>query len=291
MTPQYRGDGRLYGRTDASTSVRYRYDAGWNPLVETDASNHLRIVWFWGTLGVFETVAGVETLLASFPYASMTMDSWQTLAVQVRLDKLAVYHAPRGKAPRLLGGDIAVSTTMGTNALRLGVSGQSGFRFDNVSVHARSLDAAKSTTYAYNTSNQLTSSVTNGTTTTYTYDARGRLATRAQGSHAASYACRHGGRPSIRLVPKFYLGMPLGAKLRFAFPPLSPAARAPRRGNREAELRGQARSQVKLGNEGCEGNVTPQYRGDGRLYARPAASTSVRYRYDAGADEGQAPLR
>ena len=54
---------------------------------------------------------------------------------------------------------------MNTNALRLGVSGQSGFRFDSVSVHARSLDAAKSTTYAYNTSNQLTSSMTDGTTT------------------------------------------------------------------------------------------------------------------------------
>ena len=116
------------------------------------------------------------------------MDSWQTLAVQVRLDKLAVYHAPRGKAPRLLGGDIAVSTTMNTNALRLGVSGQSGFRFDSVSVHARALDAAKSTTYAYNTSNQLTSSVTNSVTT---YEAWNRLATRAQGSYAASYAYRY----------------------------------------------------------------------------------------------------
>ena len=119
-----------------------------------------------------------------------TMDSWQTLAVQVRLDKLAVYHAPRGKAPRLLGGDIAVSTTMNTNALRLGVSGQSGFRFDSVSVHARALDAAKSTTYAYNTSNQLTSSVTNSVTTTYTYDAWGRLLTRAAGTASASYAYR-----------------------------------------------------------------------------------------------------
>ncbi|NLV42207.1 MAG: hypothetical protein GXY15_13405, partial [Candidatus Hydrogenedentes bacterium] len=155
-----------------------------------DASNYLRIVWVWGSLVVYETVAGVETQLAMFPYASMTMDSWQTLAVQVRLDKLAVYHAPRGKAPRLLGGDIAVSTTMNTNSLRLGVSGQSGFRFDSVSVHARSLDAAKSTTYAYNTSNQLTSSVTNGTTTSYTYDAWGRLLTRTAGTASASYAYR-----------------------------------------------------------------------------------------------------
>lgn len=79
---------------------------------------------------------------------------------------------------------------MGTNALRLGVSGQSGFRFDSVSVHARSLDAAKSTTYAYNTSNQLTSSVTNSVTTTYTYDAWGRLLTRTAGTATASYAYR-----------------------------------------------------------------------------------------------------
>jgi len=42
VTLQYRGDGRLYGRTDASTSVRYRYDAGWNPLVETDASGNVQ---------------------------------------------------------------------------------------------------------------------------------------------------------------------------------------------------------------------------------------------------------
>ncbi|NLV42347.1 MAG: RHS repeat protein [Candidatus Hydrogenedentes bacterium] len=138
---------------------------------------------------------------------------------------------------------------MNTNALRREVSGQGGFRFDNVSVHARLLDAAKSTTYAYNTSNQLTSSVTNSVTTTYTYDAWGRLATRGQGSYAASYAYRYGGRSFIRLVPKLHLGMPLGAKLRFAFPPPSPA-RAPRRSNREAELRGQAHSQVQLGNEG-----------------------------------------
>ncbi len=79
---------------------------------------------------------------------------------------------------------------MGTNALRLGVSGQSGFRFDSVSVHARSLDAAKSTTYACNTSNQLTSSVTNGTTTNYAYDAWGRLLTRTAGTATASYAYR-----------------------------------------------------------------------------------------------------
>ncbi|NLV42796.1 MAG: hypothetical protein GXY15_16415, partial [Candidatus Hydrogenedentes bacterium] len=82
------------------------------------------------------------------------------------------------------------STTMNTNALRLGVSGQSGFRFDSVSVHARALDAAKSTTYAYNTSNQLTSSMTNGTTTNYTYDAWGRLLTRTAGTASASYAYR-----------------------------------------------------------------------------------------------------
>lgn len=79
---------------------------------------------------------------------------------------------------------------MNTNALRLGVSGQSGFRFDSVSVHARALDAAKSTTYAYNTSNQLTSSVTNSVTTTYTYDAWGRLLTRTAGTASASYAYR-----------------------------------------------------------------------------------------------------
>ncbi len=79
---------------------------------------------------------------------------------------------------------------MNTNALRLGVRGQSGFRFDNVSVHARSLNAAKSTTYACNTSNQLASSVTNGTTTNYAYDAWGRLLTRTAGTASASYAYR-----------------------------------------------------------------------------------------------------
>ena len=40
----------------------------------------------------------------------------------------------------------------------------------------------------------------------------------------------------------------MGAKLRFAFPPVSPA-RGARRSHREAELRCQVRSQVKLGNE------------------------------------------
>ena len=59
---------------------------------------------------------------------------------------------------------------------------------------------------------------------------------------------REGSDAFFPLVPKFYLGTGLGAKLRFAFPPVSPA-HVPRRRKREAELRRQVRSQVKLGNE------------------------------------------
>ena len=51
------------------------------------------------------------------------------------------------------------------------------------------------------------------------------------------------------LVPTLHLGTGLCAKLCFAIAPV-PRVSPPVRGNREAELRRQARSQVQLGNEG-----------------------------------------
>ena len=59
---------------------------------------------------------------------------------------------------------------------------------------------------------------------------------------------REGSDAFFPLVPKFYLGTGLGAKLCFAFPPVNPV-HIPRGSRHEAELRGHLRSQVKRGNE------------------------------------------
>ena len=157
-----------------------------------NTTNHLRVVWVLGGLAVIETVNGVETYLATYPNVSLTPDSWQTLYVQLRNEKLSVYHAPQGRAPRLLGGEIPVSSTMNTTQFRLAVGGQSGFRFDNVAVHSRSLDAEGSTVHTYNPANQLVTSTTNGVVTNHTYDPWGRLSTRTRGAYSASYEWRYG---------------------------------------------------------------------------------------------------
>ena len=93
---------------------------------------------------------------------------------------------------RLLGGEIAVSSTMNTTQFRLAVGWQSGFRFDNVAVHSRSLDVEGSTAHTYNSANQLVTSTTNGVVTNHTYDPWGRLSTRTRGAYAASYEWRYG---------------------------------------------------------------------------------------------------
>ncbi len=157
-----------------------------------NAANNLRVMWFLGSLFVLETVNGVETLLAGYSYVSTATNIWRTLYLQLQDGKFRLYHAEKGKALRLLGGDIVVNSTMSTSQFRVSVTGQSGFRFDNVAIHSRTVDGAGSTAYIYNTSNQLVSSTTNSAVTTYSYDAWGRLLSRTQGAYTANYEWRFG---------------------------------------------------------------------------------------------------
>jgi RHS repeat-associated protein len=45
VTFEYRGDGRLYQRTSASSDTVYRYGMGWDPLVEEDGTGYVLGAW------------------------------------------------------------------------------------------------------------------------------------------------------------------------------------------------------------------------------------------------------
>jgi len=87
----------------------------------------------------------------------------------------------------------ATDSSIGTGRVALICSGNSDAYFDDVLV--TSLEDPETTTYEYNTANELTKQTVGGSTITdFYYDTWGRMVSKGQGSYSDTYAYKYGGK-------------------------------------------------------------------------------------------------
>ncbi len=137
----------------------------------------------------YDYSAGTTTTLAT-SNATSAQNTWYDVYVRCDGANIQVYRAQRGSGSEMT--QVLSTSSSAVNAsgfLRLMTYGS--FRFEDLRMASDVMSAT--TTYAYNTADELTSSAVGGASTSYSYDYWGRMLTKNQqsGAHTATYGYRY----------------------------------------------------------------------------------------------------
>ena len=170
MKFSYRDDSAIPGPWG---QVRYRY---------ADSSNFGYLVLYPASFTLRERRAGTDVTLTSGAWSS-TLGAWYDVTIIADGTHIEVWRGPKGGTQtRMCSVDNAVILSGAKSYLLTAVNGT--YAFDDFQMTAEDLST---TTYAYDTANQLTAMTVNGTTTNYTYNAWGRMTGKTEGAKSATY--------------------------------------------------------------------------------------------------------
>ena len=158
--------------------ARFRY---------ADGNNFAFLTLYPTSFGLSEKRSGTVVGLTSGSWTT-TSGTWYDVTVIAEGSHIEVWRGPKdGAQSRVCSVDTATVMSGVKSYLVAAVNGT--YAFDDVQVTAEDLST---TTYTYDTANQLTAMNVNGTTTNFSYDDWGRMAGKTQGSYAATYDYRFG---------------------------------------------------------------------------------------------------
>jgi len=150
---------------------------------EYDGNNKYFASFAPGEARLQRKLNGIWATLTYNPYVDTELSTWYDVRVVADGSTLKVYRD---------GEEILSATDSDITAGRVALTcdGNSDAYFDDVLV--TSLADPVTTTYEYNTANELTKQTKQGTDTNFYYDVWGRMTSKAQGSYSATYAYRYG---------------------------------------------------------------------------------------------------
>ncbi len=156
-----------------------------------DYLDHVRLEIYSNQMALkeYDYSAGTTTTLAT-SNATSTQNTWYDVYVRCNGANITVYRAERGSGSEMTQMlSTSSSAVRASGFLRLMTYGS--FRFEDLRMASDVLSTT--TTYAYNTADELTSSAVGGASTSYSYDYWGRMITKNQqsGAHTATYAYRY----------------------------------------------------------------------------------------------------
>ncbi len=177
-----------YLNEDTSTStlsapVKFRF-VDWNNFVQVSIQgDRMKLV---------KRVGGTYSTITENTSATTTQDTWYDVRILCEGSDVTVWRGLRGgQMSQVLSTNAAPFDTDTQTLIRFGIGANAYYRFDNIELITD--DQSRTTTYAYNNANELTSMAFDNGTTSFYYDDWGRTISKSLEDYDATYYYRYGG--------------------------------------------------------------------------------------------------